>query len=167
MAGTVFNLTHDADKIGRALAQAEDVAVTEIDKALGRGAIEVAREMSRQAPKYRSELANSIMAERVGLLLHMVRARGKAYGPYVNDGTGPGGVMPMAEALNWVQRKGITPRTPGMSQRSLAALIRHSIVKKGIKANPFADRTLQAMLPRLDALLDAAADKALATVAKS
>ena len=167
MAGPVFNLTHDADKIGRALMQAEDVAVTEIDKALGRGAIEVAREMTRQAPKYRSELANSVMAERVGLLLHMVRARGKTYGPYVNDGTGAGGVVPMAEMLNWVQRKGITPRTPGMSLRSLAALIRHSIAKKGIKPNPFADRTLQAMLPRLDALLDAAADKALATVATS
>jgi len=166
MAGPVFNLTHDADKIGRALTQAEDVAVAEIDKALGRGSIEVAREMSRQAPKYRSELANSIGAERVGLLLHMVRARGKTYGPYVNDGTGAGGVMPMAEALSWVQRKGITPRTHGMSLRSLAALIRHSIAAKGIKANPFADRTLQAMLPRIDALLDAAADKALATVAQ-
>jgi len=166
MAGPVFNLTHDADKIGRALVQAEDVAVTEIDKALGRGSIEVAREMTRQAPKYRSELANSVMAERVGLLLHMVRARGKTYGPYVNDGTGAGGVVPMAEMLNWVQRKGITPRTPGMSLRSLAALIRHSIAKKGIKPNPFAARTLQAMLPRLDALLEAAADKALATVAQ-
>lgn len=167
MAGPVFSLTHDADKIGRALMQAEDVAVVEIDKALARGGIEVAREMSRQAPQYRSELKNSIAYERVGLLMHMARARGKTYGPYVNDGTGPGGVVPMAEMLNWVQRKGITPRKPGMSQRSLAALIRHSIAKKGIKANPFADRTLQAMLPRLDALLDAAADKALATVAQS
>lgn len=165
--GSTFNLTHDADKIGRALTQAADVAVTEIDKALGRGGIEVAREMARQAPKYRSELANSIGYERVGLLLHMVRARGKTYGPYVNDGTGPGGLAPLAEILNWVKAKGITPRTPGMSQRSLAALIRHSIAKKGIKANPFADRTLEAMLPRLDALLDAAADKALATVANA
>lgn len=165
MAGPVFNLTHDADKIGRALTQATDVAVTEIDKALGRGGIEVSKKMQAEAPTYRSELRNSIAYERVGLLLHMVRARGKAYGPYVNDGTGPGGVMPMAEALNWVKRKGITPRTPGMSQRSLAALIRHSIAAKGIKANPFADRTLQAMLPRLDALLEQAADKALATVA--
>lgn len=166
MAGPVFNLTHDADKIGRALTQATDVAVTEIDKALGRGGIEVSKKMQAEAPTYRSELRNSIAYERVGLLLHMVRARGKTYGPYVNDGTGPGGVMPMAEAMNWVKRKGITPRTPGMSQRSLAALIRHSIAAKGIKANPFADRTLQAMLPRLDALLEQAADKALATVAQ-
>lgn len=167
MAGPVFNLTHNADKIGRALVMAEDVAVTEIDRALGRGSIEVAREMARQAPKYRSELANSIMAERVGLLLHMVRARGKTYGPYVNDGTGAGGLVPFPEILNWVQRKGITPRKAGLTQRGLAWLIRHSIVKHGIKANPFADRTLEAMLPRLDALLDAAADKALATVANA
>lgn len=166
MAGT-FNLTHDAAKVGRALAQIPGVAVTEIDKALSRGSIEVAREMGRQAPKYRSELTNSIMAERVGLLTHMVRARGKAYGPYVNDGTGEGGLVPFAEILNWVRRKGITPRKPGLTQRGLAWLIRHSIVKQGIKPNPFADRTLEAMLPRLDALLDAAADKALATVAQA
>lgn len=167
MAGTTFSLTHDADKVGRALAQAEDVAVAEIDKALARGGIETAREMTRQAPQYRSELKNSIGYERVGLLLHMVRARGKTYGPYVNDGTGAGGLAPLAEMLNWVQRKGITPRTPGMTLRSLAALIRRNIVQHGIKPNPFADRTLEAMLPRLDALLDAAADKALATVASA
>lgn len=163
MAGT-FNLTHDADKIGRALTQATDVAVTEIDKALGRGGVEMSAKMQAEAPTYRSELRNSIAYERVGLLLHMVRARGRSYGPYVNDGTGEGGQPKLEEMLNWVQAHHIVPRNPKMSQRSLAALIRRRIAQRGIKANPFADRTLEAMLPRLDALLDAAADKALATV---
>ncbi len=152
---------------GIALALAPDAAVDAIDQALGRGGIELSRTMRTEAPKYRSELTNSIGYERVGLLLHMVRARGKQYGAYVNDGTGEGGLVPFPEILNWIQKKGITPRKPGLTQRGLAWLIRHDIVKHGIKPNPFADRSLEAMLPRLDELIEQAADKALATVARA
>lgn len=160
-----LNLVHDATKIGEALARAPMEVSDEIDKALGRGAIELSRVAKENAPKYRSELTNAIGYERVGLLLHMVRARGKTYGPYVEEGTQGGGVVPLAEMLNWVQKKGITPRTPGMTPRSLAWLIRRSIAQHGTKANPFFQRSLEQMVPRLDELLNQAADKGLARVA--
>jgi hypothetical protein len=164
MAGTM-NLVHDATKIGDALARAPMEVSEEIDKALGRGAIELSRVAKQNAPKYRTELTNSIGYERIGLLLHMVRARGKSYGPYVEDGTAGGGVVPIGEMLNWVTKKGITPRTPGMTLRGLAWLIRRSIAHHGIKPNPFFQRSLEQMVPRLDELLNQAADKGLARVA--
>lgn len=160
-----LNLVHDATKIGEALARAPMEVSDEIDKALGRGAIELSRVAKQNAPKYRSELANAIGYERIGLLLHMVRARGKTYGPYVEDGTAGGGVVPLPEMLNWVKKKGITPRTPGMTQHSLAWLIRRSIAQHGTRANPFFQRSLEQMVPRLDQLLNEAADKGLARVA--
>lgn len=160
-----LNLVHDATKIGEALMRAPIEVSDEIDKALGRGGIELSRKARDKAPKYRSELTNSIGYERIGLLLHMVRARGKTYGPYVEEGTGEGGLVPFAEILNWITKKGITPRKPGLTRKGLAWLIRHDIVKHGIKPNPFFGRSLEEMVPRLDELLNQAADKGLARVA--
>jgi len=162
----VFDLTTNLPKLTAAMQRAPQRMLTNVDNALGRGAIELSRAEREAAPKFRSELANSILYQRVGLLEHLVAARGKSYGPYVEDGTGPGGRPPLAEMEAWIRLKGIQPRTPGMSQRSLAALMRRSIARRGIKSNPFFSRTLEAMLPRFDELLQKAADDGLQAIAK-
>lgn len=167
MADLSFTISHDAGKLADAMARAPNEVIAEFDLALSRAAIELSATMRAEAPVYRKELANSIQPARVGLLQHIVSARGKAYGPYVNDGTGPGGRPELDEILKWMTAHSITPRTPGMTQRSLAYLIRYSIAAHGIKANPFADRSITALLPRLDELISQAADKGLARAAQA
>lgn len=162
MAGETINLVHDARKLAQAMARAPGTVLPEMDAALYRGGIELSRKARDEAPKYRSELANSIMPERVSLLTVMVAARGKTYGPYVEEGTAAGGEPPLAELERWIALKRITPRKAGMSTRSLAYLIQRSIAFRGIRANPFMARSLAAMRPRLLQLLDQGLDSGLA-----
>lgn len=161
MAGP-FQITHNAPEVAAALAKVPERAQREIGGAIARGAVEVANEMKRRAPKFRSTLTNSIIAIEKGPMEWHVSPRGVRYGWYVEGGTTGGGQPTLREMIQWVRLKGIQPRIPGMGQSELAALIRRRIAQGGIKASPFAQPALEAKQSRLNELVRAAAQRALA-----
>lgn len=141
-------ITHNVGDVAAAIERRGSAAVAAVDRALGRGAREVARDAQREAPKFRSQIATSAQTEHTAPLVHTVRF-GARHAAYVERGTGAGGRPTLAEMLDWLRLKGITPRIPGMSQRSLAALIRKRIAQRGIKAQPFAQPALERNIPAI------------------
>lgn len=132
-----------------------------VDSAMGRGAAEVSREARHRAAKNSSELANRIAPRRGSLLLHLVESAAE-HSSYVEEGTGPGGQPSGATVLEWIRRAGITPRTPGLNQFRLARLIRRSIAKNGIEAQPYMQPALDAKRSRLADLVRGGVNRGLA-----
>ncbi len=131
------------------LEKSPEVVIRHVGGKLARGAQEVARhERDIESPKAFSNLANSIRSIQVGPLHYRV-APGVRYAVHVHEGTGPGGVPPAGAIEDWIRLKRITPHTPGVEPEDLPFLIRRSIAKKGIKADPFAARTKEKMTPRV------------------
>lgn len=161
MPGPTFEVKHNAPEVALALEQAPERARSEIHGALGRGAVELANEMKARAPKFRSTLTNAILAIERGPMEWAVSPRGVRYGVYVEEGTKEGGRPTLRETLDWLRLKRITPRTPGMSQRQLAALIRKRIAQRGIAAQPFAAPALEAKAERIHQLVRDAALRAI------
>lgn len=145
-------LLHNSTKVAEALARRGAAAYPVIDRALGRGALELHREAVRRAPKADSQLVKNSGVESRGALEKQVTF-GQHYAGYVERGTGPGGYPTLFDMYAWIRRKGIKPRTPGMELPRLAQVIRSSIVKKGTRAQPFAGPALNAMRPRLSQLV--------------
>lgn len=131
-----------------------------VDAALGRGASEVSREARSRAPKNSSELVNRITPRRGSLLLHLVESAAE-HSSYLEEGTEPGGQPSGTTVLEWVRRAGIRPRTPGMNEFRLARLIRRSIAKNGIEAQPFMQPALDAKRSRLAQLVRAGVERGL------
>ena len=145
-------LLHNSTKVAEALARRGAAAYPVIDRALGRGALELHRDAVRRAPKADSQLVKNSGVQSAGALEKQV-VFGQRYAGYVERGAGPGGLPTLADMVKWVQRRGIKPRTPGMSPERLAALIRRSIASKGTPAQPYAGPALTAMRPRLSQLV--------------
>ncbi|MBK7011930.1 MAG: HK97 gp10 family phage protein [Xanthomonadales bacterium] len=125
-----------------------------------RAAIEIADQQKLDAPKFRSEMANSIQVT-AKPLEYKVTANSK-HAVYVEEGTGAGGRPTLKEMLAWITLKRITPRTPGMTTTQLAELLRHNIVNFGIKPQPLQARRQEAL--RLTELLESAAAAGMAKV---
>ena len=145
-------LLHNSPKVAEALRRRGAAAFPVIDKALTRGALELHRDAVRRAPKADSTLVKQSGVEHRGVLeKHVIF--GARHAGYVERGTGPGGLPTLADMVGWIRRKGIQPRTAGMDTESLAHVIRRSIVKRGTPAQAFAGPALNAMRPRLSALV--------------
>jgi hypothetical protein len=86
-----------------------------------------------------------------------------AYAEHVEKGSRAGGFPPLRVILGWIRTKGISPRTPGFTERDLAWAIRKKIGLRGIKAQPFVEPLINSGFPqqRLQQLVDAAALKSL------
>jgi len=151
MAGPTFDLAHNAPDVAKALAAQPGQLLPVLDQALGRGAQEVARAEKQEAPKYRSELANSIQAGRVELLTHQVQAL-KKYGSYVDEGTKGKGWVPISVMADWIRAKGITARDPTMTQQQLAKLFRLRIGQRGSRGQNFWEPTFERTVPRVVAI---------------
>lgn len=146
------HLLHNSAKVAEALRRRGAAALPVIDRALTRGAMELHRDAVRRAPKADSALVKQSGVEHHGVLeKHVVF--GARYAGYVERGTGPGGLPTLADMVAWVKRRNIQPRAPGMDVESLAYVIRRSIAHKGTPAQPFAGPALNAMRPRLSALV--------------
>lgn len=117
-----------------------------IDRYLGRGAQEVAREARRRAPKAFSTLTHAIKTRRIGQADYKVTA-GTMYSRPLEEGSRPGGLPRPVSLYYWIRTKRIKPRDPKMDERDLAFAISRSIYKKGTPAQPF-------MLPALEAKSD-------------
>lgn len=154
-----ITITSNAREIADAIRRGDREVLQRVDRALGRGAAELAREMRTRAPKDTTQLTNAVQTSRAGPLEHHVVAA-KDYASYQEQGTGPGGRPTLDQTLAWLRRKSITPRTP-MSQRSLAFLIRRTIARRGVPKQPFAQPALEATRSRLDALVRASVTQGL------
>lgn len=153
-------IIHNAESIALAIAKAPEAVLPEVDKALLRGAIEVADAIKQEAPKARTTLANSVQI-RDSYLTKTIAVAAK-YAVYVHEGTKGGGRPTLAAMLEWIRLKRIKPRDPHMSVSSLAQLLRRRIAKHGIDANPFATRALDAKRDRLRELVEGGAAAGLA-----
>lgn len=145
-------LLHTSTKVAESLRRRGAAALPVLDKALTRGALEVHREAVRRAPKADSTLVKQSGVEHKGVLEKHVVFHARHAVP-VETGSGPGGLPTLSDMLAWIKRRGIQPRTAGMTPESLAHVIRRSIVAKGTPAQPFAGPALNAMRPRLSALV--------------
>lgn len=155
-------ISHDAHEVAEALKRAPREVAREVDKALRRGAVEVTRSARDKVPKAESELVQSIQPQRISQLEHHIRAA-KAYASFVEDGTGPGGWVPLAKMLRWVARKGLTSQAYA-DPVQLAKAIQRKIVRSGTPPQPFMAPALKENTSRLDSLLRAAVARGLAQV---
>lgn len=159
-----IQIRHNSPKIADAIARAPEQVLPEIDRAMFRSAIEIADQQKVDAPKFRSELANSIQVL-AKPLEYRIRANAK-YAGHVEGGTGMGGRPTLREMIAWITLKRITPRIPGTTVQQLAYLIRRKIVTAGIHAQPFFYAAYEKKTSRLTELLEAAADRGLARVGR-
>lgn len=153
-------IQHNAGNVAEAIAKAGTQAIADADQALGRGAYEVQRDAVQRMPKFRSRMATSSSVEHMGVLLWEI-VFGSGHAVYMEHGTGPGGRPSLAETLDWIRLKGITPDTPGMSHTSLAFLIRRKIGREGVEAQPFAEPAMRDNRARLADLVLGAATRAM------
>lgn len=151
----LLQILHNSAEVGAALDRKATEALRVYDNAIGRGALELHREAVRLAPKADGTLIQQSGVEQRGVLERTV-VFGARHANAVEEGTGPGGQPTLADTLGWIKRRGITPRTPGMTEESLAFLIRRKIVANGTPAQPFAGPALDVMRPRLVELMNAA-----------
>lgn len=153
-----ISITHNLDVARQVIDQAPQQFGAAIDGAVARGAAELANDIKRRAPKFTSQMTNAVLPSRVAPMHHQVTV-GKQYASHVENGSNPGGRPAVATIERWIRLKGITPRTPGLSRRSLAHLIRQSIAAKGIRPQPFAAPAVARFEGRLGELIGAALDR--------
>ena len=144
-------ISHNAREVRQAIAKKPRAVMAALDRKMGRGAQEVAREARRGAPKAESLLTNSIHVFRHGEADYSVFA-GQEYAPYVEGGTGPGGTPPDQSLEDWIRVQGITPRDPDMDMDDLVYVIGRSIREHGTPAQPFMGPALDKTRDRLAVL---------------
>lgn len=152
---------HNSAAVAEAIAKRGTDAIAGIDRGMGRGAHELARDAQQTMPKFRSRTATATGVEHPGPL-HWRVVFGTRWAVFTEGGSGPGGRPSLAELRDWIRLKNITPRTPGVSASSLAFLIQRSIARKGVPAQQFASKSLERARPRLAELVEAAAAGAMA-----
>lgn len=156
-----IEVTHNTGAVAEAIRKRGEAAIKDVDRAMWRGAQEIAREAVTTMPKFRTTTAASTGVEQMGPLEWLVRF-GTHYAKHVEDGSGPGGWVPTAEMMDWLRMKGIRPRDPGMTMAELARAIQMKIFRSGIEPQPFAQPALEHKFPRLIELVNSAVMKHLA-----
>lgn len=140
----------DSRNVMAAMLRAPRSVATHVGRKLARGALEVAREARRVAPKAFTTLAQSIRDSRVSPFEFMV-APGVNYGRMVEEETKPG-KMPNPDALiPWVQR---VLGARGKEAEDKAFMIARSIARNGTKAQPYMKPTAEKMGGRVFELVD-------------
>ena len=98
-----IKILHNAEVVADAIARKPEQVLPAVDRALFRGAIEVADEVKRQAPKATSTLTNSTQVKAKPLeYTVLVAAR---YAGYVHEGTTEGGRPTLAAMVEWIRDK--------------------------------------------------------------
>lgn len=157
-----MKIQHNAHEVADAFKRLPESVLKEVDGALARGADEITHEARERAPKDSSALTDAIIPARISLLEHHITAS-KEYASFQEDGTGPGGWPSLDRIMAWMRRKGITPNT-GTNVTGLAFLIRRSIARKGVPAQPFMQPAFDAVAPTLDARIRASVARGIAAV---
>ena len=163
-----LQLSLDSNKLQRAILKAPDKLERELDKAIGRSVLEMAREARSHVPKAHSLLVNAITVERPSRLEGIV-APSVVYAQAVEEGTGiygptgqASGIVPPVEFIeDWIGVAHLTPNDPSMDQRDLAWAIARTIAATGTPAQPYLAPAFESKQARAQQLLDRAIDRAL------
>lgn len=113
-----------------------------LKKHMGLAVLDAVQNMAREAktkraPKFKSELANSILPKwSSSSPLYGEVVAGKKYARMVEEGTGPGGYPPIQDTIDWLRLKRIRPADPAMNQKELAYAVAKSIALHGTPLNP-------------------------------
>lgn len=121
--------------------------ITQLKRALNRGAIILQRAERQEAPRDTSNLANMISIIDVGSMEVMISPRAN-YAEAIHNGRLPGNPPPASALESWARRKGLNPYA-----------VSKSIGQKGTKPNPFVARALDDSQNAINDEFDAAADK--------
>lgn len=159
-----------SDKARQAFAAAPAVMERHLDQALGRGALEIAREAGRRVHKAFSTLWASIRAVQV-LKLHWRVSTGTNYARAVEEGSKPGYLPNPVHLMGWIKlrggiRFGMTRQGSAARQaqyddlRDRAWALARSIEKRGTRAHPFMKPAAEVLTPRVHVLADQAVDAA-------
>lgn len=168
-----MKIQHNAHEVADAFKRLPESVLKEVDGALGNGAARIVREARERVPRVTSELTKTIKNTRVSLLEHHITAE-KEYASFVEEGTDgttksgkrkKGQVGTLTSAIRaWVKKRNIIPRTEGMSQDSLAAVIARKIAREGTEPHPFMQPAFDAVAPTLDARIRASVARGIAAV---
>jgi hypothetical protein len=150
MSAFALKVDHNIPGIADAIKASPALFLRAMSAELMNGSRRLKTRMQRAAPKYHSELSNAIQPLTVSPLEHHVRV-GKNYASHIEEGTTGGGVAPISTLESWIKLRGITPREPGTTPRSLAYMIQKGIIDHGSKAQPFAKPSLEAEKPLIEA----------------
>lgn len=162
--GFVVNLS-GMDKIQKALQNIDKNLKVEVSNEINASALKIQSSAKRLAPVNFGQLRNGIALTKDNDLTFTVESKA-SYSPYVEFGTGGQVSVPadfdayaqqfkggkggkfkdMIEALMlWVKRKGIS----GKNDKSTAYLIARSILRKGLRPQPFLIPSYQEEKPKL------------------
>ncbi len=142
-------------QVRAALARSPGVVRRRAVRGLERGAIEVAREGKRRAPKAESTLTNSIGHRFTGPMTIEVGPTVR-HGDVMEHGREPGGPMPPIEPLiDWIRTRRISPYDEAMDERDLAFVIARSIQQHGTPAQPYMGPAIDAKRDRVTELVRA------------
>lgn len=150
MTSFALRIDHNIAGIADAIKSAPALFLRATSAELLNGSRRLATRMKRAAPKYRSELANAILPLSIAPLEHHVRVA-KDYASHVELGTRGGGVAPISTLEQWIKAKGIQPRSPDTTPLQLAYLIQAGIAAHGSPAQPFAQPSIDAEKPLIEA----------------
>jgi len=138
----------------------------DVDNEINASARKIENQAKRLAPVNLGQLRGSIFSEKIANLTYSIEAKA-SYAPYVEFGTGPQVSVPadftsyaqqfkgksggkfkdMVEALTlWVKRKGIGN---GKNDKGLAYVIALSILRKGMRPQPFLIPAYEMEKPKL------------------
>lgn len=153
-----IRLIFDGEKVLDGLKRAPQQVEAQLEFALDRGMLELARRARELAPKAFSTLTNSIRGFVIGRLKRMV-APGVNYALPVETGRAPGRMPGTGNGLQeWVRQK--TGYSGNQLERT-TFLIARSIARKGTKAQAYMQPAAEEMRDRLHQLLVAAVDRGL------
>lgn len=147
-----------------ALLRAPGLVLGEIDATMGKAAAMVTERLREATPKFTSQLTNATAPVRRTLGEWLVRTVGKRYATYVDEGTGPGGFVPLRVLRRWIRLKGIRPRVPGMSQMGLALVLQRLIAARGIRPAHYVKPVVDRMRGPIYFMTRAAAARGMAAV---
>lgn len=148
-------IRHTIPRFIEAMRRAPSVVMEEVDRTVGRVAIEGAREAKREAPKAFSELVNSIRNEQIGLAFHRIIAEA-AHARAVEEGAEPGRRPPVEEIRRWMNVVGVAANAGNEVRDRIAFMISRSIEREGTPAQPYMAPARETSIARLQSLLPGA-----------
>lgn len=134
--------------------EAGDYGVTQLKRALNRGAILVQRAERLEAPRDTSNLAANINIIDLGPMETMISPKAN-YAEAIHRGRLPGSAPPVSALESWARRKGIN-----------VYAVQKSIQRKGTKPNPFVARAWDAIQDNVNDEFTVAADNVADYISK-
>lgn len=171
MTDRILNVS--SEQAAKALRDGGLPVLRRIDTAMAQGAVLLQREAVRNAPKAEGTLHRYVQQLRMAPQLSFIIRSISPHAAFVEQGTGLFGPQRSAgkhqllpdRAISalalWIQRRGITPRSPDVTAEQLPWLIARKIARNGTRAQPYMEPAQKTQTPRIHELIAAAIDQGL------